>query len=403
MLNKENGMRELAYVVRVDAIEPIEGKDRVECARVNAWTVMIPKNQFQPGDLGVYFEIDSKVDTNKPEFAFLEKRHGKIKTQKFKAGDGQFWSQGLLMHPSDFGWTLADGGIITDDSGSVYNEGDFLTEKLGVVYSVEEDNKRKGSSPDKYKKMAARHPKLFRNPIIKKIYSTKLGKKILFLFFGKKKDRMKWPEWVSKTDEERVQNLPHIVENKGPWIATEKIDGTSTTFTMKRGKFGKKEFYVCSRNVCFTKERGDKCFYDENYYTKMAKKYNIEEVLSKMLDECPSFEWITLQGETYGAGVQKRDYGLKEQNFAAFNLIDSVTGRWNSSTMADTLLKYGIPSVPILDVYILPDTVEEILEYAGSAPSEIDGGMREGVVFRSTDGTQSFKAVDNAFLLKYHG
>ena len=28
--------------------------------------------------------------------------------------------------------------------------------------------------------------------------------------------------------------------------------------------------------------------------------------------------------------------------------------------------------------------------------------MREGLVFRSLDGTKSFKAVDNNFLIKYH-
>ena len=35
--------------------------------------------------------------------------------------------------------------------------------------------------------------------------------------------------------------------------------------------------------------------------------------------------------------------------------------------------------------------------------SEIDGGMREGIVFRTHDGVKSFKAVSNEFLLKYHG
>ena len=28
---------------------------------------------------------------------------------------------------------------------------------------------------------------------------------------------------------------------------------------------------------------------------------------------------------------------------------------------------------------------------------------REGIVFRSLDGKKSFKAVDNEFLVKYHG
>lgn len=29
--------------------------------------------------------------------------------------------------------------------------------------------------------------------------------------------------------------------------------------------------------------------------------------------------------------------------------------------------------------------------------------MREGLVFRTLDGIRSFKAVDNGFLIKYHG
>ena len=34
MINPQTKERELVYVVKVDSIEPIEGKDRVECARV---------------------------------------------------------------------------------------------------------------------------------------------------------------------------------------------------------------------------------------------------------------------------------------------------------------------------------------------------------------------------------
>ena len=70
MLNKNNE-RELAYVVRVNDIKPIQGSDNCECAVVNGWNVMVRKNTLKPGDLAVYFEIDSKLDITKPEFAFL--------------------------------------------------------------------------------------------------------------------------------------------------------------------------------------------------------------------------------------------------------------------------------------------------------------------------------------------
>ena len=114
---------------------------------------MVRKGQFNKGDLGIYFEIDSKVDTSKDVFKFTEKYNGKIKTQKFSIKDengnkvGQFWSQGLLMSAEDFGWELIhiEGGKsfiarpsedkrITSTIDNLY-EGDFLTKELGVTYA----------------------------------------------------------------------------------------------------------------------------------------------------------------------------------------------------------------------------------------------------------------------------
>lgn len=403
MLNAKNE-RELCYVVRVDEIKPIEGRDRVECAVVGGWTIMVRKGQFQPGDLGIYFEIDSQVPEKEP-FMFLEAKHFKIKTQKYKTPDGQFWSQGLLMHAEDFGWEMLDDFIADDENNLHFSEGDtrFLTKKLGITYAVAEDNSRKANSVDKYKKMAQRHPKLFAHQPFRWLMRHEWGKKLLFVFFGKKKDKKGgWPEWVAKTDEERVQNMPWILADKSEWIATEKIDGTSTTFTMKRGKRRNQyDFYICSRNVVFDKP-DKQCFYDSNVYVEMAEKYNVESVLRQILENRPDLDWVTLQGETYGAGIQKRDYSLKDHDFVGFNFITSASGRWNSVDAKNLMNGFGIPWVPIVDEhFVLPDTVDELLTIA-TDKSVIDGGMREGLVFRSQDGAKSFKAVSNEFLMKYH-
>lgn len=388
MLN-EKKERELAYVVKVDEIRPIEGADRVEVAIVNGWHIMVRKDQFKPGDLAVYFEIDSKVPAEEP-FMFLEPKHFKIKTQKYFKGT--VISQGLLMSFEDFGWEK-----------DAYKLGDFLTQKLKVTYAVEEDNARKASSVDKYKKMAQRHGKLFSHQPFRWLMRRTWGKKILFLFFGKTSDKKTgWPAWVAKTDEERVENMPWIFDNKSPFVATEKIDGTSTTFTMKRGKFGKNDFYVCSRNVVFDKPDKN-CFYDTNVYIEMAEKYDIKKILESILTDDPTLDWVTLQGETYGAGIQKRDYGLKEHRFAGFNFITSKEGRWDSVRAAKFMAQYNIPWVPILDEsYILPDTIEELRAFSHSEGSRIDGVIKEGIVFRSQDGSISFKCVDPEFLMKYH-
>lgn len=400
MLNQK-GERELAYVVKIDKISQIEGADRVEVAHVGGWRIMVRKGQFIAGDLAIYFEIDSKVPEKEP-FLFLEGKHYKIKTQKYFKGT--VISQGLLMAPEDFGWEMGqEMNVPVIRAGAKnYKEGDFLTKDLGVTYIEADDNDRKAPSGDRYKKMAGRHPKLFRNPIIKFIYKRNWGKRFLYEVLCRGKNEIvEFPSWVKKTDEERIQNMPWILEDKSEWIATEKIDGTSTTATLRKINKKKHVYYICSRNVVFDKP--DKsCYYDSNVYTEMSEKYHFEDVLKAIADKY-NLEWVTLQGETYGAGIQKRDYGMDHHDFMGFNLIFSDRGRLNSRESADIMKEFGIPWVPIIDEhFILPDTVEELLNIA-TGESAVDGGMREGIVFRSQDGSNSFKAVSNEFLLKYHG
>ena len=401
MLNKD-GQRELAYIVAIDEIKPIPNYDRVEHARVGGWWVIVKKDQFKVGDPAIYIEVDSKVPEKEP-FMFLEKRKFRVKTLKMCG----VISPGILMHPNDFGWTVENTELLASGMSVI-----FVTEKLGITYYDPTDQKRKGKGPDKYAKMAARRPDIFKKKWARWMMRREWGKKLMFKLFGKKKDKRNWPAWVVKTDEERCQNMPWLFPgNDTVWIATEKIDGSSTTFTIKRGKRGKNNFYVCSRNVMFdTPEKADKCFYDTNIYLEMANKYNVEEIMNKMLDVHKEVDFITIQGETYGESVQKRTYGLEGRDFMAFNLIFGyepqpgvyTTERCNPYEMTKILKDYNIPTVPIVGEVRLPDTCDELLEYAGAVASEIDGGMREGVVFRTFDGAGSFKAVSNEFLLKYH-
>ena len=182
--------RELAHAEKITEIIPIEGAENVEIAKVLGWRVMVKKGQFKPGDLGVYIEIDSKCPATEA-FAFLEKKHYAVKTQKYFKGT--VLSQGLLMTPEDLG---IDPSTLTEGQG--------LTEQLGITYYEPEDTKRKAPSVDKYKKMARRHPRIFGKPWARWMMKRSWGKKLMFLFFGRKKDRKSgWPEWVVKTDETR--------------------------------------------------------------------------------------------------------------------------------------------------------------------------------------------------------
>lgn len=338
---------------------------------------------------------------------FLATKHYKIKTQKMCKSI----SQGLLMSADNFGWSKDTvNHCIIDNNGKkhkVIDESRFLTKQLKVTYAIAQDNKRKAKSVDKYTKMAQRQGKKFSKQPYRWLMKRTWGKKLLFLFYGRQNDKRVWPSWVTKTDEERIQNIPWILnDTSSTWIATEKIDGSSATYSLKKKKRkGHYDFYVCSRNVVMDSPNKE-CYYDTNVYQEMAQKYNIKNTLIKLIEKEPVFkncEWITIQGEIYGPKIQKRDYHTPEHGLMIFNLIDSEHGRWNTIEMKNLIERYyGIPCVPIVnESFHLPATVEELLSKA-NGKSILDGEMREGLVFRSPDGTRSFKAVSNEYLLKYH-
>ena len=83
-----------------------------------------------------------------------------------------------------------------------------------------------------------------------------------------------------------------------------------------------------------------------------------------------------------------------------FNFITSRDGRWATGDGEALLVPLGFKWVPILEVGYLPKTVEAMLEYA-HGESAIGDTLREGLVCRTLDGKQSFKAVDPEFLIHY--
>lgn len=417
MLN-EKQQRELAYVVKIDAIQPIPGKDRVECACVGGWTVMVRKDSLRAGDIAVYFEIDSKCPETE-EFAFLERVKYKIKTQKYSTGDGgKFYSQGLIMNGADFGWKEVrdENGTIIEfvDGNKKYHLGDFLTERIGVSYEDPADNARKEATDNSA--VFRKHKKFFSNRLVKSLMRYKFFRKIFLAMFGAKKKKKKsdYPYWVVKTDEERIQNIPRyfpVCETE--WITTEKIDGSSSTFTMRNDK--KRNLLVCSRNVLFdTPAKEERNFYKDscgNIWLEISGKYGMRDKLSRMIDYIEAdlgkkVEFVTIQGEIYGGSIQKRNYG-DEHRLAVFNVIYKTDGdapiRLNPIEGSEFCKHFELPYVPVIDEHvILPATCTEVVEMAGGK-SVIDGGMREGLVFRSYDGKESFKAVDPEFLVKFHG
>ena len=282
--------------------------------------------------------------------------------------------------------------------------GTDVTEKLHITYYSTDDIARKSNKVDpnsKYKSMAARHKNLAKKKWFRWLMKRSWGKRILFLFFGKKKDNPKeFPKWIVKTDETRIENAPFYLQSTEKWVKTEKLDGTSCTFAIDRKKKGKDkfEFIVCSRNVRQA-DRDQECYHDSNIYWELADKYDIENKLTE-LAITGGYDRVVLQGEGVGS-VQSNPYKLKENDLYVFNLIIDGT-RTGTVEMAEYCDNHGFKHVPIIDVaYELPHTMEE-MKLEADGYSEINPKVkREGFVYRDLLGQKSFKNVSREYLLKH--
>lgn len=108
--------RKLASIRSIVNIEPIDGADNIVCATVDGWKLVTQKsNNFQIGDLVIYFEIDSFLPVTE-KFEFLRKSSYRkmgdeegfrIKTIKLR---GQV-SQGLILPLTEFDITNPEEGL----------------------------------------------------------------------------------------------------------------------------------------------------------------------------------------------------------------------------------------------------------------------------------------------------
>jgi RNA ligase (TIGR02306 family) len=331
--------RKLASVQIIRGIEPIPDAEFIETAIVNNWKIVINKsNGYKVGDKIIYCEIDSFLPI-KEEFEFLRKSSYKkvldkegfrLKTIKLR---GQV-SQGLILPLN----------ILEGE----FNEGDDVTELLGIT---------------KYEP-----------PIDPSIAGITKG-----LF----------PSFIQKTDEERIQNLTQkfdLFKNR-KFYATEKLDGTSTTYYVKDGVFG-----ACSRNLELKTPEDD-----ENLSTqwKIAKEHQLKE---KMLSENKNF---AIQGELIGYGIQKNNYKLSTQKFYVFNVFDIDNYKKLGLEEIKSYTKaFGLNMVPIIAEFDGLPSIDELIKLADGKSVLNNNSRREGLVFRSNENDISFKVISNEYLLK---
>lgn len=335
--------RKLASIQVIKNIKPIDGADNIEVVEILGWNVVVKKQQFLKGEKVVYCEIDSLMP-DKPEFEFLKPRGMRIKTVRLRGQVSQGICFPLSILPTDF-------SVI---------EGADCTEVLGI---------------------------------------TKYEPAIPACLSGIAKG--KFPSFIPKTDETRVQVLPKVLDKyKGEkCYVTEKLDGSSATFYIKDGEFG-----VCSRNLELIEDA-------ENSFWKVARQMDIEHKLRSVGKN------IAIQGELIGEGIQGNKLKLKGQTVKFFNAFDIDKFEYLNFFDFNKLIgELELPLVPIVALdYELENDIDAIIKMATIKSQITKDVWTEGIVIRPytekidlllsnenfNNGRVSFKAINPEFLLKY--
>ncbi len=161
--------------------------------------------------------------------------------------------------------------------------------------------------------------------------------------------------------------MPEILEDKTPYIRTQKCDGSSATYILESVNTHplkrEYEFYLCSRNLRIFKEV-DPLVETTNVYWMMAEKYDIEEKLKDYIKKHEECNHVCWQGEICGPKIQGNPHKLKENHLFCFHMIDDK-GVFDIRDAKKIWTEYEMESVPIeKEEYILPDDFEEFKQSA---------------------------------------
>jgi hypothetical protein len=382
-------MRKLASIRKVDEVREIPGADNIEIVQIGGWQCIAQKGELTANSLCLYFEIDS-ILPDRPCFEFMRPRKFRVRTIKCM----KQLSQGLAKPIG----LLAEFGI----NPAKAKEGDDYTDKIGVV---------------KYDPEAEREAKQARTrPTDKTWYRFLERIPIIGRFFRRKSGQGYFPtDIVKKTDEERWQNTSEAMFKdwyNQPIEITEKLDGTSTTFIYKPGRWWKPEtFMVCSRNQRLPKDNGS-VYWTIALNEKILEKMRLVHKFLKMADN----DYLIWQGETLAPNIQGNNYRVSKPEFYLFNFKQFDGKRELQRSHADTtdiinLTSIALRQVPLISTQKVED-YKTLADMIKARPWGLKSHLNpkvnaEGVVIRLKNQNQncfrSMKFVNPEWLLKHEG
>lgn len=398
-----NENRALATIDSVLNIKPIPKADRIEVAQVRGWNCVVKKGDFKPGDLCVYFEIDSVLPDDE-RYAFLSDSWSKrvegyrLKTRRLR---GQI-SQGLILPVDRF----PELGDVTEN-----RIGEDVTEALNIrIYdppvSASGGTPAKGSFPTqlvpKTDAERVQNVNVMRlNQTLKDVYGYDAME---YMASAKRLDALQLLEGGRGGPYSADPQVPGML-----YIATEKMDGSSLTVISQEGE----GLRFCSRNQELDVE---KLVEPENKssFGLAAKTVDwvsaIEAIRDADIPGAPKN--FAIQGEVIGPGVQKNPYKLDQVDVAVFSIFDIDNQLYIAyDTMLQMCEVAGLTHVALAKVMLTPMITNTLLKdrslfQAPFAEDDVPDNL-EGFVWRpfwqvprDAMPLLQFKVINDEYLLK---
>lgn len=345
--------RKLTTIRRIVEIRPIENADAIEAARVDGWWCVVKKGEFEINDEVLYIEVDAWIPTEIAPFLtkpgktpkeFNGVRGERLRTVRLR----KQLSQGLLLDPNTFPQFSQLG---------LYEHIDY-SDILGI--------------------------QLWERPI-----PAELKGQIRGIF----------PNFIRKTDQERIQNIPEVLDDRDTeYEVTIKFDGSSITVYAVDGRPG-----VCSRNLDLKLSAEN----NNNRFVKTARETGLLEAVLCFQEETDRS--IAVQAELMGPGIQGNRENFCEHKLLVFDIWDIDEQKYllpNEKywVLSQLINKFGAhvthAKIVAFRAQLSTTSMEDMLgsvEQEGQLHSELAQPI-EGLVFKATNGNRSFKIINNAFL-----
>lgn len=403
--DKPTDITETLRLVSIRKIKSVHetkiGHRWVTLAEIDGWVCLVSHRSFKPGDLVLYFQIDSFIPVSYEKFgkqqplSTLDGKLGhRVKTKRLGSGADSLTVQGLVYPLEKFPEIHAEVQIVRESMETVNTNHTQINSIITALYRKENWAEKLGVlkwSETKQAINAAQQQQI------------KIGKLPTHLF--------------PKTDISRLEDCPNLFKSdkykKLKYQESVKMDGTSMTvyFVNKQSRLSRHlnaiptmteagphmelengRFGVCSKNLELHELNGQS---DPMGYWETALRLDLPAKMARLGHN------IAIQGELCGHNINKNRERIpgEQADFFVFAMYHMETCRFiDPRKVVLRAQEWGLQHVPVLG-YVKIQGIAADREDLKKRARQRKG---EGLVYKCLQDGRSFKVISSTYLLEHN-